>query len=354
MSKKTILLIEDNREIRENTAEILGLSGYQVLTADNGKTGVELALQHRPDLVVCDIMMQVLDGYGVLHMLQKNAVTQDIPFIFLTARAERADMRRGMEMGADDYITKPFSGTDLLQAIESRLKRSTLRSHHFPPNLQGLNRLMYEATGKTPLQELAEGRNIDRYKNKQVIYQEGNHVIRLFYIQKGKVKVFKRNDDGKELVVDLYKEGDFFGYVPLLENTVYRDSAQAMEECEIALIPREDFEELLNNNREVTVQLIRMLAGSVTMKEQQLLGLAYNSLRRKVAEALIFLNKKYNLKKEPPFIIDISRDNLATIAGTATESVIRTLADFREEKLIDIREGAIVLLNEAKLGNMLY
>lgn len=351
---KTILLIEDNDDIRENTAEILDLAGYKVLTAENGKTGVELALEHKPDLVICDIMMPVLDGYGVLHMLQRNDSLKDIPFIFLTAKTERSDFRKGMEMGADDYITKPFSGTDLLHAIESRLKKATLRKQEFASNLQGLNKLMEAATGKASLQALSEGRNIDRYKKKQAIYTEGNHPSSLFYIQKGKVKSFKRNEDGKELVVDLYNAGDFLGYVALLEGGPYRETAEAMEESEIAVIPREDFEELLNNHQEVAVQFIRLLARNVTTKEQQLLGLAYNSLRKKVAEALVNLYNKYNERKEVPFAIDISRDNLATIAGTATESLIRTLGDFREEKLIDIKEGAIVILNEKKLSSMLY
>lgn len=351
---KTILLIEDNDDIRENTAEILDLAGYNVLTAENGKTGVELALEHKPELVICDIMMPVLDGYGVLHMLQRNDNMKDIPFIFLTAKTERSDFRKGMEMGADDYITKPFSGTDLLHAIESRLKKATLRKQEFASNLQGLNKLMEAATGKASLQALSEGRNIDRYKKKQAIYMEGNHPSSLFYIQKGKVKSFKRNEDGKELVVDLYNAGDFLGYVALLEGGPYKETAEAMEESEIAVIPREDFEELLNNHQEVAVQFIRLLARNVTTKEQQLLGLAYNSLRKKVAEALVNLYNKYNERKEVPFAIDISRDNLATIAGTATESLIRTLGDFREEKLIDIKEGTIVILNEKKLSSMLY
>jgi CheY-like chemotaxis protein len=105
---KTILLIEDNNEVRENTAEILELAHYKVLQAENGKTGVELAQQQKPDLIICDIMMPVLDGYGVIHLLGKSAETALIPFIFLTAKSERGDFRKGMEMGADDYITKPF------------------------------------------------------------------------------------------------------------------------------------------------------------------------------------------------------------------------------------------------------
>jgi len=351
---KTILLIEDNAFIRENTSEILDLAGYKVLSAPNGKAGVELALEHAPDLVICDIMMPVLDGYGVLHMLQRNKEMKDIPFIFLTAKTERNDYRRGMEMGADDYIMKPFEATELLHAIESRLKKAALRKEEFTPNLQGLSKLMEAATGKASIKALAEGRDIEKYKKRQTIYTEGNHPINLFYIQKGKVRIFKRNDDGKEFAVDLYNTGDFFGYVPMLEGTVYKETAEAMEESEIALIPREDFEELMGSQIDVAAQFIRMLARNVTSKEQQLLGLAYNSLRKKVAEALLSLCRKYNEQKAEPFAIDISRDNLATIAGTATESLIRTLGDFREEKLIEIREGSIIVLNEKKLANMLY
>jgi DNA-binding response OmpR family regulator len=109
---KTILLIEDNREIRENMSEILELSGYQVFTAQDGKQGVSSAIDNKPDIIICDIMMPVLDGYGVIHMLQKHIETRNIPFIFLTAKAERDEVRKGMSLGADDYITKPFNGTE--------------------------------------------------------------------------------------------------------------------------------------------------------------------------------------------------------------------------------------------------
>lgn len=120
---KKILLIEDNDDIRNNTAEILELSNYEVFTAENGKAGIEQALKHIPDLIICDVMMPVLDGFGVLHSLQKNKSVKNIPFIFLTAKTERSDIRKGMELGADDYITKPFTGTELLNAVDSRIKK---------------------------------------------------------------------------------------------------------------------------------------------------------------------------------------------------------------------------------------
>jgi CheY-like chemotaxis protein len=120
---KRILIIEDNTDVRENLAEILTLSGYTVETASNGKIGVEMALLNPPDLILCDIMMPELDGYGVLHIVSRNAKTADVPFVFLTAKAEKEDFRRGMSLGADDYINKPFDDTALLQtpAVRSNI-----------------------------------------------------------------------------------------------------------------------------------------------------------------------------------------------------------------------------------------
>src|SRR5690554_5425264 len=118
-----IVLIEDNNEMRENIEEILELADYQVLSAENGKVGVELVKKELPDIIVCDIMMPELDGYGVLYYLSKIPETRGIPFIFLSAKTERQDLRKGMNLGADDYVTKPFEEIELLEAIESRLKK---------------------------------------------------------------------------------------------------------------------------------------------------------------------------------------------------------------------------------------
>jgi len=120
---KKILVIEDNTEVRENIIDILLISGYEVLDAPDGKAGVEIALQEKIDLVLCDIMMPVLDGYGVLQLLNNSKESQDIPFIFLTAKSEKSDMLQGMNLGADDFITKPFDGDELLNAIGKRLAK---------------------------------------------------------------------------------------------------------------------------------------------------------------------------------------------------------------------------------------
>lgn len=349
---KTILLIEDNQDIRENMSEILEMSDYKVLTAADGKEGVTMATQYKPDLIICDIMMPVLDGYGVIHMLMKNPDTQNIPFIFLTAKAERGEIRKGMELGADDYITKPFNGTELLNAVQTRLNKVALVRQEIANGMQGLQDLVSTVGGKEALKNFIDNGSTGKFKKKQVIYSEGNHCHRMYYILSGKVKTYKTNTDGKELVVALYNKGDFFGYTAMLEGTDYKENAEVLEETEVSIIPREDFENLINNNKEVMHKFIQLLANNVTEREQQLLNLAYNSLRKKVADALLTIHRKYSGDNKN-FTIDISRENLANIAGTAKESVIRTLSDFKDEKLIDIKQGDIVILNEKKLENLL-
>src|SRR6478735_2186389 len=152
---KKILLIEDNQAVRENTSEILQLANYTVITAENGKVGVELANREKPDLVICDIMMPELDGYGVLHILSKKPETATIPFIFLSAKTEKADLRKGMNMGADDYVTKPFDDTELLNAIETRLRKSELakKYDHTP---KGLDDFMNDASHALNLKDLGK------------------------------------------------------------------------------------------------------------------------------------------------------------------------------------------------------
>lgn len=118
---KKILLVEDNEEILEATAEILELKGYEVATAENGERGLELAKSNPPDLIISDIMMPRMDGYDMLDALRSEASTAMIPFIFLTAKAQKTDILRGAASGADRYLTKPFSMADLLKNVQEVL-----------------------------------------------------------------------------------------------------------------------------------------------------------------------------------------------------------------------------------------
>ena len=346
---KKILLIEDNKDIRENTAEILKLAQYNVITAKNGKEGVELTLKEKPDLIICDIMMPVLDGHGVLHLLSKNEETSSIPFIFLTAKTERSDFRKGMEMGADDYLTKPFDDVELLNAIESRLKKKEILKKEFTKNIEGINDFINEAKGIESLKKLSEERDVRIYKKKEDIYKEGNYPKGIYFVSKGKVKTFQTNESGKELITELHKAGDFFGYLSLLQDEQYTSSATALEDSEIYMIPKVDFFSLIYKNAEVSRRFIEILSNNLRENEKQLVKLAYNSVRKRVAEALVKLSDKYKKDGEQKFSMNVSREDLANMVGTATETVIRTLSDFKEEKFIEVSGGTITIVNYDKL-----
>ena len=344
---KKILVIEDNEEVRENLEEILELYGYQVDSAEDGKKGVEKALKSPPDLILCDVMMPHLDGFGVLNILSKKSITANVPFIFLTAKAEKSDFRRGMNLGADDYVTKPFFKDELLAVVETRLKKSERLRREFDKTDQGLSSFINEARGYEELKKLSADRKVKTYKKRDLVFEEGDYPRYLYFVKSGKVKVFKTNDDGKELIISICKAGDFFGYIDLIKDEKYSESAAAMEETEISLIPKDDFSKLLHANKDVSSQLIKMLADNVVDKEEQLINLAYNSVRRRVADAILLLNQKQEDGR-----ISILRDDLARIVGTAKESVIRMLTEFKEDGYIEIKDGAIRILDADGLKNM--
>lgn len=339
---KKALIIEDSDDIREGTAEILDLAGYETFTAKNGKIGVELAIKHLPDIILCDIMMPELDGYGVLYLLQKNQQTAHIPFIFMTAKAERADMRKGMEMGADDYLTKPFDDVELFSAIESRLRKKNKPAGF--KSVGGDRDSLFEslkAKGKTR-----------SFLNKQIIYVENDEPSHLYFVKKGQVKTYMRAKDGRELSATLYAEGDFFGYESICQSTSYTDNAATLTDTEIVMIAKADFMEYLLNHQEIASAFIGMLSGSVQEKEEQMVRLAYFSVRKRVADALVQVAHKFGEPGVDSCTLKISRDDLAALVGTASETVSRMLADFKEEKLIEKNGNAINILSLAKLKNV--
>lgn len=350
---KTILIIDDHNEIRENIAEILTLAGYKAFTAENGKKGVEAALREKPSLVVCDVMMPELDGYGVLHLLRKNPDTENIPFIFLTAKSERSDFRKGMEMGADDFITKPFDDIELLNAIEMRLKKYEVLQGKYASDESGLNSLVRDLQDSGLFEMDLDNFDSEVFSKKHLVYTEGKRPKYLYYVKRGKIKTYRQNEDGKEYITHLFGEGDFIGYITLLEDKNYDDNAEVLEEAELIMIPKDDFLNAVFNDLRVATKFIRLISENVIGQEQRLLGLAYDSLRKRIAKALIDINSKFN-KNSDIKPLDISRDDIAQYVGTATESLIRTLSDFKSEQLIEIKEGKIRIVNPEKLSKLMY
>lgn len=341
---KTIVLIEDNADVRENTAEILELADYKVFTAENGKKGVELAKKVHPDLIVCDIMMPELDGYGVLHILSKNPETNGVPFIFLTAKADQKDFRHGMNLGADDYITKPFEETDLLDAIESRLKRSESFKGKQPKTAAELHSFIDAARGIEELKHLSDDKKTRVYHKKDTIYYEGDYPHAVYFISSGQIKTSKIDNYGKELITKIHGPGSFIGYMSLLEDKAYTESATALEDAEVAIIPKEDFMNLLHGNQDVSAQFVKMLANHIQENEQRLLLMAYGSVRERVADALLKQMEHFNSNE-----FAITRDDLASVVGVASETLIRMLSEFKEDAVISSKGRTITVLDKEKL-----
>jgi DNA-binding response OmpR family regulator/predicted transcriptional regulator len=346
MAKTRILIIEDDVDIRENLAEILELSDYEAFQAQNGKEGVTLAKSCNPDIILCDVMMPELDGFGVLKILNQDPKLLHVPFLFLTAKTEKSDFRKGMGLGADDYITKPFDDVELLESIEMRLEKSK-HLKQIDNSADGLRTFFNAARAEQEFKGLSENREERKYNKKDLIFEEGQYPMYLFHITAGQVKTFQTSDYGKQLITNIYSSGDFFGYLPLLNNLKYSESAQAQKDTVVTLIPVEDFRQLLFTSRDFSAKFISMIASHAEHSESQLIEIAYSSVRKKLANALLTLVDKSG--DEP---IKITRDDLASLTGSAKETVTRTLTDFKHEGIIKVNGSEIKICEKDTLVNM--
>ncbi len=347
----TILVIEDNPEMRENIVSILELADYNVLSAPNGREGVAIAQRETPDLVLCDVMMPELDGYGVLHILGKNPETANIPFIFLTAKADKGDFREGMNLGADDYVTKPFDGFDLLKVIDIRLKKSSLLKSPFNNDLQDVNSFFSKAKELKEFQKLSENRPVRTLRRRDILYVEGQSPSDLYFISRGSIKTYKLSYEGKELVTSILHAGSFLGYTALLEEKPHFDNAEALEDTELVVIPRNDFLALLYTSKDVARKFIKLLSNNLEDAEKRLLDVAYQSVRQRVAGALLQIRDKH-VEPRADGLIGFARKDISALIGTATESLNRTLADFKEEGLIEILGDGLRIIDEKKLQRL--
>lgn len=348
MEKTRILIIEDNDDIRESTSEILQLANYEVFQASNGKQGVDLAIKHIPDVILCDIMMPELDGYGVLHLLSKREDTALIPFIFITAKTERVEVRKGIEMGADDYLTKPYDDIELLSAIESRLKKKERQKSLYSNILTQMTNLFHGSQGLDELKKAFDERKLKSFKKKQIIYYEGDTANAVYLIIAGSVKTTKMTENGKELMTGVYSPEEYFGITSLFAGKEYKETAEVLEDATLCSVPREVVDQLFYKYPDVAEKFIKILAQNVISHEEQLLQLAYFSVRKRMAEVLLKLHGKYRDTEN----FEISRENLASMAGMAIETVSRILSDFKEENLIDRNAGKITILDVLRLQKL--
>lgn len=348
---KTILLIEDDTALRENTAELLELSGYTVFTASNGKIGIEKAKSENPNIIICDIMMPEIDGYGVLENVSSEEKTKHIPFIFLSAKTEHKEIRKGMDLGADDYLTKPFEEQELLSAVESRLAKAAIlvmrennsggKSIEDDENPQNLNQLKNFFCDEGALAN---------YKKGETIYRKGDHSNSMFLILKGVVKTHTMDANAKELITGLYKADDFLGFTSFDDNIPYNETATTVEETEVVGISKTNVKDILKKSQDVSLELMNLLTDNLSEIKLQLVRMAYSSVRKKTASTILQFVDIMDRKPGSP--LRISRNDLATTAGIATESLIRTLSDFKKEGIIEIEGRDIRIIDLESLRNI--
>ncbi|MGB5818970.1 MAG: response regulator [Saonia sp.] len=343
---KKVLLIEDDTALRENTAELLELSNYQVITAPNGKIGIEKAKELQPDIVVCDIMMPEIDGYTVLQELSMDETVKHVPFIFLSAKTEHKEIRKGMDLGADDYLTKPFEEEDLMSAIESRLAKAEILARIIEDPVQIREDSEEQMRTLNELKDFFDDHGeIHNFSKGEHIYSEGDHSNKIYLILEGVVKCHKIDEDGKELITSLHPMDDFLGFTSFLDNIPYQESATVVEDVVLAGVSKNNLKYILEKNHNVSLELMRLLTENITEIKEQLLQMAYSSVRKKTAQTLIQFAEILNKRSDDP--IKISRNDLASVAGIATESLIRTLSGFKKEGLIAI-EGRNIRILELK------
>lgn len=346
---KTILIIEDNQDVRENTADILELKGYNVTTAENGKIGVNLAKQLMPDAILCDIMMPELDGFEVLEALNKHLETSSIPFIFLTAKTEKIDMRKGMNLGADDYLTKPFTEKELLEAVESRLKKFDFLINEFSRSIKGVSQFIEEASKYLDLAHLSSNFTPIKYNKKELLFIEGDTANSLYFIESGVLKTYKTTEKGKDFVTGLFSAGYFVGQLSLLsDNGDYIESASVLEDAVLYEIPKFEFTALIRENQVVANKFMSIISNNLVDAQEQIVNVAYSSVRQRAAKVLLDIYNKRILTNTEDAGISITREDFASLIGTATETAIRMLTQFKDQGLISFGTTRKIVIEEKK------
>ena len=332
MSK--LLIIEDNAEVRDNLDDILTLAGYDVLTAGSGKEGIRLAIDERPELILCDIMMPELDGFGVLKILGERGDTVGIPFVFVTAKSEQEDLRRGMNLGADDYVTKPFYKDELLRVIEVRLRKTAGTRKAAPGTWSGF---LSRGALERAMESLLAHRSSRRYRRGEAVYREGEAVRDVFVLRSGYAKHQKTTTFGKTLIVYVFRPGQLFGYPEVIAGTAYQHDTIALTDLEVDFLPAALVQERMASDPNIADMVIGHLAHGLLDADRRMMQQAYLSVRERCAKALLRADAVFGDTYPWP----MSREELAQWAGTAKETFIRNLTDFREAGLVDIDANAI-------------
>lgn len=289
--------------------------------------------------------MPKLDGYGVYKILFSNEKSKYIPFIFLSSKSNYIERRKGMELGADDYLTKPFDESELLTAIEIRLKKASQKeASHTSVFSYSENNSFAKVKNLKELIEILCIRETHTYKKGDTLFCEGNISNHIYLVKEGLIKTYKNTAEGKELITGLYKKRQFIGYTSSLGNFPHNEYAESIGDSIIIKIDKLDIKNILQSNPNITIDILEMLSNNIETFKNKMLQIAYSSVRMRVSKTLLLV-----IKDDPLKTIIISRSDLANITGVAKETLIRTLSDFREEGLIKTSRTSVIVLDKQKL-----
>ncbi|GAB4397184.1 MAG: Crp/Fnr family transcriptional regulator [Microscillaceae bacterium] len=196
------------------------------------------------------------------------------------------------------------------------------------------------------LDEVSEAKNFNHYKKGSVIFHENNYPLGLYGVSQGKVKMYKTAETGKEHIIRLAKEGDVLGYRSLISGEKYEISAMALEDCYVCFVPKNVFMETLHKSHNLTEKVMELLTSDLRVAEEKITDLAQKTVKERLAETILMLKQFYGLEKDGKTInVTLSREDLANLVGTATETLIRSLSEFKKNEVIDLKGKKILILN---------
>jgi CheY-like chemotaxis protein/CRP-like cAMP-binding protein len=316
-----ILVIEDDELVRESILAVLDSKGFQVLSAENGLLGVQLAEAHLPDLILCDILMPGLDGYEVLSALSSNPDTQGIPFIFLTAKVEKANWRKAMKMGADDYLTKPFTAEELLEAIAGRFKRQML--------------LTTSSTSKRKSSVGVEPPIFRFAINQDIPLQQDS----FWQVRHGLVKLTALLVEGEEIVIGWAIAPMIFGTSTIFP--VVHFEAKAIGKVELTQFSAQDLS--------ASPQLVKALLPRIHQSDALLAVCGQRRADDRLKGLLLLLKKE--LGEPTPegtrLKVRFTHQELASTIGTARATVTLLLNEFKQNGWIAVERDHHLRIKEA-------
>lgn len=344
-----LLLITGNEAASENICKLPQFLGYETFSTPNGMKGIEIAKNEKPSLIICDVSLPDIDGYCVTNILNKNPLTQNIPVLILNFSVE-PNTHINEKNGHDSLLSATKESEMLVSATKRDANNGKSENKEYFHNLDNLLQLLSSTSPDKTANDLATGYRTRSFNKRENIYFEGDIPNMVYLVKKGKIKTVKLGPEGKEFIVGIHEKGEFFGYIAVLEDSIYPDTAVAAEESEVLLIPKDDFLSLINSDQQLGRHFIKLLANDISDIEERLMTLAFNSVRARVAGALLQLKKKHHNKKDSSsYTLHVSRDDLAGLIGTTTESLIRTLTDFKHENIVDTDIGEIKILDTKAL-----